>query len=723
MATSTSGSFLAVAWRGRWLVLVCTLVALTAGFGYITTATPIYTSTAKLYLHCESIQISEYEAGAIPRTDKYLHTQAEVLRSRDILEATLEMGADPPLRTFADIEIPLAYLGKTLAIDVGRKDEIISISFDSPYPQEAAQIVNWVIEAYMTSRSESDRRDATNALKIYQSVLKQYESDLEAKGAELREFRAKKMPVSRGMGDGASVRQGYEECQRDYRQAQQAAYSAKLQLDTVRALAENPEVLREYVQAEGRGLRYVPQTSARLALETTLIELDARKAKLLRQFTETHQAVVAVDAEKGRIEKELANLDARFVDVTITAAERKNAEEKANEEVLAKRYEEESENIQRFSNEQQQFQQLQAEESRLQASVEAYTKQVDEITKIVSDDEGRMRMAILESAYEAQQPSAPQKGKIMALALMVGLVAGGGIAVARDWADQTFHSVEEVSAALDLPVLGVVPVMSRRQNEGTRGQKVLLQPDSPEAEAYRTVRTALFFGTSTEGMRTLLVTSPAAGDGKSTLVGNLAIAMAQAGQKTLILDADLRKPTQHVIFSVDHHERSLNGVFSGRMKLTEAIQRTQVSGLSLLTCAYGVSNPAELINSPRFAKLLEILARNYDRVLVDAPPVTVVTDAQILGALCDCTVLVMRSDKSSRRVARRAIDALESVGANLFGVVVNAVRGSGDGYGYYGRYGRSGGSYRRSDDNGQARNGEVAADLQKKSTDPRVAQS
>jgi len=699
--TSTSESFLAIVWRGRWVVLVCTIAALGAGLAYISVAVPIYTSTARLYLHCESVQISQYETGTIPRTDKYLHTQAEVLRSRDILLAALGTEEDLPLRTFAEVELPVTYLRKNMAVDVGRKDEIISVSFESPYPLEATQIVNRVVEAYLTSRSESERQDITKAARSIKTQLEQYEKQLKAKSAELRGFRAHKMPVSRGVDDGASVTQGYMEARRDYRQAQFAASRATLYLEGVRAFAENPEALRQYVQTEGGGSSYAPVDPARLALETTVTELERKKTELLRSCTEDHQAVRGVDVEIERVREELADLDRQFVENTRLAAERQYVEAKADEEILAEQFKVESANLQQHSDELQQFQELQAEVNRLEVSVATYRQQDSEISKMIGEDPGRMRMALLEPAVPAQEPSAPQKSKIMALALMLGLVTGGAIAAARDRADQTFRSVEEISATLVMPVLGVVPVMPGRQKAGAHGQRILTQPDAPEAEAYRTVRTAIFFGTRTEGMRTLLVTSPAAGDGKSTLVGNLAIAMAQAGQKTLILDADLRKPMQHVIFATDHHKGNLNSVFAEEMELEEAIQPTQIPGLSLLTCAYGVSNPAELLNSDQFADLLKRLAESYDRVIVDAPPVTVVTDAQILGALCDHTILVMRVDKSSRKMARRATAALESVGANLFGIVINAVRNNGDSYGYYGRYGRAAGANGRRDNNGR----------------------
>ncbi len=226
-------------------------------------------------------------------------------------------------------------------------------------------------------------------------------------------------------------------------------------------------------------------------------------------------------------------------------------------------------------------------------------------------------------------------------------------------------------------------MMSRRQRMSDRGRRIVLFPDSREAEAFRTIRTAVLFNAAREGAKTLLITSPAAGDGKSTVVSNLAIAMARAGQKTMILDADLRKPTQHIIFGLDPRQRCLSDVFAGTMTLAAAVQPTDIEGLDILTCGYRIPNPAEVLHSQKFAQLLTCLTEVYDRIVIDAPPVTMVTDAQILGGLCDATVLVLKADKCMRRVAQHALDALQSVGARLLGVVVNEVRKKGDRYGYY----------------------------------------
>jgi len=276
---------------------------------------------------------------------------------------------------------------------------------------------------------------------------------------------------------------------------------------------------------------------------------------------------------------------------------------------------------------------------------------------------------------------------------LLGLLLGGGIAVIRDWLNQTLRSADEISALLRLPVLGVIPAMSRRRAARVGGRQVFLQPESQESEAFRAVRTAVFFGAPKDRAKTLLVTSPNSQDGKSTLVSNLGIAMALAGQKTIILDADLRRPSQRAIFGIAQHDHCLEGVLAGSTTLSAAIQTSGVDGLSLLTCGDHFPNPTEVLNSRQFAALLRALAKTYDRVLIDAPPVTAVTDAQILGALCDCTILVLKADKTAKRTAQHAIDALQSVGSRILGVVVNQADRSSNRYGYHcGNYQRYHGS-------------------------------
>lgn len=300
------------------------------------------------------------------------------------------------------------------------------------------------------------------------------------------------------------------------------------------------------------------------------------------------------------------------------------------------------------------------------------------------------KVSVLEGAQDWGLPYSPTKGRVLAVAGAVGLLLGIGLGMLRDWADQRLRSAEEVMATLGVPVLGTIPHMSRRLTPTQRGQRVFLDPMSNVAEAFRTVRTAVYFGARSDRAKTLLVTSAEPGDGKSTAAANLAIAMAQAGQRTLMLDCDFRKPTQQKIFEVPD-EVGVSTVLAGREPLERAIQRTAVEGLDLLPGGPIPLNPSEILNSQAFSDMVDELAVKYDHIIIDSPPVNVVTDARILGALCDITLMVLRAEKTTRKHAEYARDGLLSVGARVLGAIVNDVsRGKSrtgfySGYGYYGQ--------------------------------------
>jgi len=687
---------LPILWRSRWIVLICVLVSLAAGAIYIQTVTPLYMSTARLYLDYAGLRISNpYEPGGRPQTDKYLYTQAELIKSGPILASALEELTPQQLRTFSKTGVPGAYLKKNMGVSVGKKDETVSITFQSAYPTEAAQIVNGVVAAYLASKSEHEQRNATQVLESLQTAMASAKEELDNKWNQLLEFQKNSStPLSLGSDEGTRLMQQYlMTFQNAYADAQIKAVEAEEFHEGVRALAGDPIALRQYMRMKQGITASTGEDSERASLEVKAVDLELQKEASLRELTPDHPKVVGVVAEAERIEAKLGELDARFLKALTAAAEQQYVEAKKYEDRYARFYDEQQGKVAKLSAEIEQCDRLRLEVNELTAYWQDRRKDVRKISEIVGEDVGQLRMAILEPALPAEAPSRPQKGKVMALALVLGLLLGGGVALARDSLNQTLRSTDEISALLRTPVLGTIPAMSRREPMQERGQKVFRQPESHEAEAFRTIRTALFFGALKNKAKTMMVTSPSAGDGKSTVVSNLGIAMARAGQKTLILDADFRKPTQHVIFGVDHSERCLSSVFAGKLKLAAAIQPTGVKGLHLLACGHAIANPTEVLNGQQFARLLRRLAEVYDRVLVDTPPVVVVTDAQIIGALCDISVLVLKAERSTGRAAVHARNALQSVGVHLLGVVVNDVRRAGDRYGYYyGEYRRHYGS-------------------------------
>lgn len=676
-------------------MLVCLVLALAAGFAYIETATQIYTSTAKLYLDYGGIPIVQsYESGRMPRiTDRYIYTQAELLVSRPILGTLFESPDIQRLRTFAGIDIPLAYLRRNIQVDVGRKDEIISVSFSSPHAAEVPQIVNKIVNAYMDSRSDNQREDSSQVVKLLQEEMTRAKAELDEKRDELEKFQSTSMRLALGSDQGNGVAQLFLTLQSELTQARLEARDAKSFFDSVQMQADDPEALRQYALSRGSVATYGSSGNEVAQLEAQRRTAESELESLLLELTADHPRVTSLKTQIARIKATIDELNDRFVRGVLATAELEYREAKDRQEDAASRYQEQGQKVEQWNREVSKYQRLAAEESELLAHYQTVGQQFREFRTVVGEDVGQLRMEILEPATLSELPSSPQKSKIMAMALVLGFLAGGALAILRDFMDQTLRSADEMSAVLGLPVLGVVPAMSRRETIPARGRKIHLQPDLPEAEAFRTVRTAIFFGAQ-KGTKTMLVTSPATGDGKSTLASNFAIALAQAGQKTILLDADLRKPMQHIIFEAEDARGGLRAVLMGQMKLSQAIQPTEVKGLSLLPCGPKVPNPSEMLNGQRFTLLLEQLAKAYDRVIVDAPPVTIVADAQILGALCDATILVLRAGKSTRKIGQRAIDGLHRVGAHLLGMVVNDVAKSGDRYGYYGGYASSNGSGR-----------------------------
>ena len=195
-------------------------------------------------------------------------------------------------------------------------------------------------------------------------------------------------------------------------------------------------------------------------------------------------------------------------------------------------------------------------------------------------------------------------------------------------------------------------------------------PRSPISEQYRTVRTNLQFASVDNEISSMLLTSAGPSEGKSMTTANLAVVYAQQGKKVLLVDADLRKPTIHYTFRLDNL-RGLSNILVGETTLEEAAEASDITNLDVISCGPIPPNPSELLGSRRMQSFVEVAKQKYDMVIFDMPPVLAVTDAQILSNYVEGTILVVRSKKTENDAAKQAIEALESVHANVLGVVLN----------------------------------------------------
>jgi len=682
-----------IMWRSRWIMLLVTIGVLAIGFIYVIKATPIYTSTSRIYVEQSGPRIiTEMEEGVMTQSKNYLYTQAELLKSIPILTAVLETPGIRQMQTFANVDNHIAYLKKTLDTVVGKKDDIISISFNSPYPAEAAHVVNAAVDSYITFQATRKRSSSAEVLKILQNEKDRRSKELNEKLKATMDFKKENAALAFESKQGNIVIDRLKRLSTVLTEAQLATIESESAYESTKEMVSDPVRLKQFLETQRATGIYISTDSEKAELESRLDQLELRLANRLRQLTSDHPVVTALESDIARVKAQIVELDTELAQAHLAIAEQQYLRAQEKEKQIAKYYEDQRQEALDLNEQIAQYTILQSDWEQTKKLCDILNDRIKELN--VTEDVGALNISILEVARPESKPSEPQKARIMALALVMGLMLGGGLTLLRTFVDQRLHSVEEISAVLGVPVLGIVPSMSRRQTIVERGQKVHKESNSHTAESYRTIRTAVFFGAPKGEAKTILVTSSTAGDGKTTLVSNLAIAIAQAGQRTLILDADFRKPMQHKIFEVNHEDKGLSSVLTGATALAEATQSTDVKGLELLPCGPKVPNPSEILNSNSFAKLLELITSRYDRVIIDSPPVLPVTDAQILAAICDITLLVLRAEKSTRKISLQAREALLSVGAHILGTIVNDVPKKGR-YGYYGGYGYSYDQYGR----------------------------
>lgn len=308
--------------------------------------------------------------------------------------------------------------------------------------------------------------------------------------------------------------------------------------------------------------------------------------------------------------------------------------------------------------------------------------------QLVSDYESVSSQTINPPAVLAERPNLLM---VLALAILGGCSLGTGAAFLLDLLDSRVRSLGEIRKLIDLPVIGIIPQLGVEQIESS-GSVGLLSHETPRsalAESYKSTRTNLEFLRRSRQAQVLLITSPHPGDGKSTTASNLAITLAHAGRKVLLIDADLRKPSLHGVFSLKR-DRGLSDLLNGEGPIGLRCQRTFVENLDLMTTGPDVTNPAELLASQRFNTILDDLRRGYDVVIVDSSPLLAVTDPSIVASVADAIVLVIRVTSTRRHDLERMMELVKTLGIPVLGMVVNGVTRTQIGYGYgygYGRYG------------------------------------
>ncbi len=323
-------------------------------------------------------------------------------------------------------------------------------------------------------------------------------------------------------------------------------------------------------------------------------------------------------------------------------------------------------------------------QAELQIAAGLYTTLAEKLEQLRIDEQLEAGSgSVVSRAVVVNTPVSPQPVRNGMLGLAIGLILGVGMAFLYEYLDNTIKSTDEAERLLGAPVLGHITLEKLEKGERRR-LTIVDHPGSAGAEAYRVLRNSLDFINFEHDIKTLLITSAAPGEGKSTVAANLAAGLAQAGAKVVLVSCDFRKPTMDQFFGVSN-SIGLSDVLTGSNTLKAALQRPGDEQLLILSSGKMPPNPSELLSSWKMEDLFKNLEDWADWVIVDSPPLLAVADAAAVARWADGVLMVTKGGSSTREAARKGREMLERVGARILGVVVWGLEegGAGRGYGYY----------------------------------------
>jgi polysaccharide biosynthesis transport protein len=710
---------------------------------YFFVTTPLYESNMEILVAQRSSEMTtrgtnEANNASASLQDDVLSTHIDILTSDRILEDAIAIGGlTEKIDRLGDAvkrgDRASSMMRGNLVVKRGghgtvKDANVISATYTDANPDEAALILDAIYQAYKAYVKEHSQNNSEEAAKLIQEAQVLQEKELANADLAYRDFISS-VPV---FVEGNQIREMHRDrlarleselnlvrgeiATTRAREDVISAYMENKELDEVTdierlALLSEKEVqrLKFFMDISRGGSERKEDFAASMPIRAQtasaqfnrLLDLYQRQRQLAEEFGPGHPSVQSVMQEIEVIENFIAENSPQEeegqVFKELTAAEMlaayRNllkhdlAELTRREAVLRTTAEEELTLAKKVEADFMKGNSLKATLERAQQRYDEVFHRLQELD--LAGNYAGFSTDLLARPLPAKDAAWPKLPLSLAVGLLLGGLIGLSTGVIAEFADSTFRDAKDLETAIGATILTHVGTFDMPKLRELVDPNSTLAPQlcayhaprSQEAEVYRTARTSLLLSSKRLNTKAIMMTSPAPGDGKSTTISNLAISLAQAGKKVLLIDADLRRPMIQNLFGTSDHV-GVADVVEGAVSLQDAVQACDQENLSLLTHGTRTSAPSELFETFEFAQMLEHARREYDIVFLDAPPVLAVTDPTIIASLADATLLTVQITKNGRRPVERAIEILSEVDVNVLGVIVNNSDLKVQGYGY-----------------------------------------
>jgi succinoglycan biosynthesis transport protein ExoP len=703
--------YLKILSKRRWLAGGAFLIVALGTAVYNYTATSIYEARVKLLIEAGEpnyVSFKEVVQETTASAD-YYQTQYDLLKSRSLARKTIESlklwNGVPSTRSrtvMGELSAGLGWIGSlfhnekkttsagedsvaadamresraidsvlaTINVSPVRNSRIVNLTVESRDPRLAMQVANVHARGYIEQNTEFKFLTAKEATDWLTDRLAEQKQQVANAEAALQRYREQHDVIPAEDSQNIVVQK--------LTQLNAALTTAK----TNRLAKEAIYTQLKAVQGDPTAVDAFPDVVRNESIQTKRDQLTTLKRQeqdlvQVRKLGPTHPEVEKVHRDIASLESQLQTEIAAVVRLVRSEYESALAQEKNLTDAL----EGQKREALTMSKESIQFGQLQREADSTRQIYQNLLAQAKETG--VSNQLRTTNVRIIDLAEEPRSPSRPDRLFNMAAGLLSGLLLGVSLAFFIEYLDNRIKTPDEIKIHLGLPPLGLLPMV--RNSDSKSGYPLLSDASSVKlTEAFRTFRTNVLFSSAETGSRSLMITSTGPSEGKTLVSGNLAVSLAEAGLRVLLVDADMRRPKQNDVFGVTS-EPGLSDLLVGNAKASESVRKTSFAGLWILPAGRIPPNPAELLGSNRFDEFLRSLREHFDWVLIDTPPVMAVADASIVAHKVTGVVFVVGADMVSRHAAVTALEQLENAQAKLIGGVLNRVDLDRHAY-YYSQY-------------------------------------